>query len=154
MAIDVTSVRTLLAVNGIGPDSTDDEKSKILAAAKYTPEEITSALALLSQPPAPRPSTITIPKKEKIPEHMRVASYPSVAPVVTEHPVAGSMLKLLLGLLFLLVVGASLYVSSALAYPASWLSMDVFCKGVPPASLEACLAGARPEASPWFPAAP
>lgn len=151
MAIDITSIRTLLTVNGLGPDASSEEITKMLAAAKYSSDEITSALALLAEPPSPRSAPAPA---SKVPYTMKTTSYPAVAPVVTEHRMLGSLLTLLLVVLFLVVIGASVYVTSALAHPARWLSMDAFCMGVPPEARDACIEGARPEATPWLEEAP
>ncbi len=104
MGIDLTSVRTLLAVNGVGPDATPEEITKLLAAAKYTPEEITSALALLAQPAAPRPSTITVSAAD-VPANMRRSSYPAVAATVHEESVLSPIGRGIGILIALLLVG-------------------------------------------------
>ncbi|MGB4076254.1 MAG: hypothetical protein WBK28_00935 [Minisyncoccia bacterium] len=87
MGVDSTSVKTFLAVNGLSPESPREEIQKALAQGNYTPEEITTALALLSQPDAPRPSNITITHGgvSTVPVSMKASSYPVVAPTVVER---------------------------------------------------------------------
>jgi hypothetical protein len=130
MGVDITAIKSFLAINGLTPQSPEGDIKNALAKANYSPEEIASALTMLAQPASPAPIDLVVPAERK------TATFPGNGVEYTvqsgkkkpEKKGTGTKTFLILILLIALLVGA--YYSGVMWHVASATEREEFCLAI------------------------
>ena len=132
MGIDINAVKSILSINALTSESSDEAIGAALTAANYKPEEIKMALELLRNPQASGATNHSIPAERK------TKTFPGFG---VEHVVSGKKttvqertpyggMGIFASIVVLIVATVVVYHSGVLKYAAALTGKGEFCLGI------------------------